>query len=123
MVGTYRGFSSHQLQRSKNGMVVGTELIVLDLLNFIFTAKRSRRRMPDYGTNIPSLTFQPLDQIIIDDVRDDLERAVKYDPRLALVSINIEPDYDKHQLQAAVTVRFVEMDVMETVNLDIPVGQ
>ena len=68
----YRGFSTFEFQRNKSLRITDVELVKLELLNHIFTQRGSRIMMPNFGSSIPQMTFEPLDQDLVDDVYAEL---------------------------------------------------
>ena len=117
--GLYRGFSSHEFVRKRTFSLTDVELVKLDLLNFIYTPIGTRLNMPAFGTQIPTLVFEPLDEITTDTIRDELERAVNYDPRLQLLTLQVQPDYDNNLVSAFVRVLYIELNMTDVIYLNI----
>lgn len=115
----YKGFSFHEFERKRTFSVTDIELVKLDLLNHIYTRKGERFYMSDFGTRIPDLPFEPLDEITISILREDLEYVVNYDPRVELMNIEIQPDYDNHSVSAKVTMKYIELNTVDTLDLHI----
>lgn len=117
--GLYKGFSTHEFVRNRTFSLTDIELVKMDLLNFIYTPKGSRLYMPWFGTDIPNLVFEMLDDITIDAVRDELTYAVNYDPRLELINLQTQPDYDTNTLGAQLRVLYLELNMTDVVYLNI----
>ena len=64
--GLYRGYSSFEFEATGSFKINDVELIKLDLLNHIFTRRGERVMMPRFGTIIPDLVFEPLDDETIE---------------------------------------------------------
>jgi phage baseplate assembly protein W len=75
--------------------------------------------MPTFGTQIPDLAFEPLDEVTLDILRSELEYVFKYDPRVDMQSLAIIPDYDNNRVLARATLRYVELNQTETVDFNI----
>lgn len=106
----YKGFSMHQYEYDKNVVLHDVRLIRRDLLNFIFTRLGERVMMPTFGTRIPDLLFEQLDQNTLDIIETDLQAAFDYDPRVELVgSISVIPNYDAKTVTATATLFYIEM--------------
>jgi len=115
----YKGFSSFQYQTSKTFRLTDIELVKMDLLNHIFTRRGERVMMPTFGTSIPDLVFEPLDETTISDVEDEMEIVFDYDPRVELLDMVIRPEYDRNALTVNVQLRYIELDIVDAFNLNI----
>jgi phage baseplate assembly protein W len=120
----YRGFSTANfiIDRKKGFMLTNQELVKQDLLNFIYTIPGERMHLPSFGTRIPLLAFEPLDEKTISIVREDLTKAVTYDPRLQLVDMAVQGVPAQNMIIAFVDLRYLELDVTETLKLEFGVG-
>ena len=114
----YRGFSTSEFEKSKTFQRTNQELVKRDLLNFIYTIPGERPHMPTFGTRIPLLTFDLLDDVTLGIVRDDLKKAVAYDPRLQLIDIVVLAMPDSNSIVAAIDILYVELNTTETLRLD-----
>ena len=119
---TYRGFSTANYLEKKTFALTNQELVKQDLLNYIYTITGERPHLPNYGTRIPLLAFEPLDQKTISIIREDLQKAIEYDPRLRLIDMVIAPVPDNNMIAAFVDLQYVELDVTETLRLEFRVG-
>lgn len=115
----YRGFSSFEFQKNKSFVLTDIELVKLDLLNHIFTRKGERVMMPDFGTLIPDLVFEPLDNETLTTLEDELRSVFVYDPRVSILSLNLEPDYDKNLVMVRSELQFIELNVSSSFNFNI----
>ncbi len=115
----YRGFSTFQYQKDKSFKLTDIELVKMDLLNHIFTRRGERVMMPAFGTSIPDLVFEPLDETTISDVEDELEIVFDYDPRVELINMTIRPEYDRNSLTVDVQLRYIEFEIVDSFNLNI----
>jgi phage baseplate assembly protein W len=85
--------------------------IKANLIHLLLTRRGSRYYLPDFGTNLYQYLFEPLDDIIIQKIEDEINRACnKYIPNLKINRINIESfgdniDYvDNDEIQHQVRV-------------------
>lgn len=117
----YRGFSTENFLANKTLMLTNQELVKRDLLNYIYTIPGERPHLPNFGTRIPLLAFEPLDDRTLNVVREDLRKAVAYDPRLALIDLAVFAAPDNNAIIAYMDLRYVEFDVTETLNLEFGV--
>lgn len=115
----YRGFSSFLFEDTSTFTLTDAELIKTDIMNHIFTLKGERIMMPNFGTIIPELVFEPLDGETVEILIEEVRKVIMYDPRVALQSINAIPDYDKNTITVYVNIKYVELDVTEGFNFNI----
>ena len=117
--GLYRGYSSYEYEKSKTLKINDVELVKLDLLNHIFTRRGERVMMPAFGTRIPDLAFEPLDEITLDILRNDLLQVFNFDPRVTLLDLTIEPIIDENRVTAAARLLYVELNIVDDLDLNI----
>ncbi len=117
--GLYRGYSSFEFERTGSFKINDIELIKLDLLNHIFTRRGGRVMMPRFGTSIPDLVFEPLDEETLDILESELRLVVDYDPRVELLDLNITTNADGNSVNAGISIRCIELDTVELMNLNI----
>jgi len=117
----YRGFSTF----AKKGTLSMTDkdLVVRDLLNHIYTAKGERLMLPDFGTRIPFLAFEPLDENTLSIVREDLISVFDYDPRVELIDLSVQALPNSNAIIAFADVRYLELDIVETLKLEFATGE
>lgn len=115
----YRGFSSYHYQKKKTFALKDVELVKVDLLNHIYTRRGERVMMPQFGTRIPDLAFEPLDEILLDIVEEDLLQVINFDPRVELLGLNVEPLYDLNTIRASVRLLYVELNLEFDMYLNI----
>jgi len=115
----YKGFSSFEMQTNKTFNLNDIELVKSDLINHIFTKIGSRVRMPTFGTRIPNLVFEPIDEDTLSLVEEELRKVFTYDPRVSLVTISIVPDYDNNKVVAGALLYYIELNVTDSFELNI----
>lgn len=120
MPNVYRGFSTFGAK--KNFHLKDQELVNRDLLNHIYTLKGERVMMPAFGTRIPLMAFEPLDKKTLEAIEEDLRAVVDYDPRVQLVAIAVRALSDNNAVLAVVDLKYVELDVTDTLRIEFPVG-
>jgi phage baseplate assembly protein W len=120
----YRGFSTfdHLLAPSKGFTLTDVQLINRDLLNHINTIKGERVMMPNFGTRIPLMAFEPLDQATVDVIEEDLRAVFAYDPRVVLLDLAVVMLPDNNAIGAFADLQYVNLGVNHTLRLEFPVG-
>jgi len=119
---TYRGFSTENYLGSKTFLVTNQELVKRDLLNHIYTIPGERVHLPEFGTRIPLLAFEPLDQKTLAIIKEDLKKVFDYDPRVKLIDMAINALPDNSAIAVFVDLLYVELNVSETLHLEFPTG-
>lgn len=117
--GLYRGFSSFEYEKNKSFKINDLELVKLDLLNHIFTRRGERVMMPTFGTRIPDLAFEPLDDITLDILRNDLLQVFNFDPRVSILDLVITPNPDESSVSATARLLYIELNLIDDLNLNI----
>ena len=117
--GLYRGYSSYEYENNKTFKISDLELVKLDIMNHIFTRRGSRVMMPTFGTRIPDMAFEPLDEITEDIIRNDLIEVFNFDPRVQLLDMQVIPNPDANSLTVAARLLYVELGMVDTLNLNI----
>lgn len=117
--GLYRGFSSQVFDLNKSFSVYDVELVKIDLLNHIYTRKGERVMMPNFGTIIPDLVFEPLDEETIDTLHDELMRVFDYDPRVEVINLTVTPLPDYNTVMASATLRYIELNIVDQMDINI----
>lgn len=121
---TYRGFSTaaQLASRGKSFSTIDIETVKRDLLNHIYTIPGERPMMPKFGTRIPLLAFEPMDQQTLKVIEEDLRAVFEYDPRVKLLELSLLPMPDNNAILVLVDVQYVELQVAETMKLEFKVG-
>ena len=115
----YMGFSTFGSKKSFK--LTGKDLITRDLLNHIYTLKGERLMMPDFGTRIPLMAFEPLDELTLAAVEEDLRAVIGYDVRVELQDIAVMALPDNNAIVAVVDLKYLELGgVVETLRLEFP---
>ncbi len=97
----------------------GIELVKKDLLYHIFTRRGDRVMMPEFGTDIQDMTFEPNDAMTQNRILGEIQAVIDHDPRVELIQSVIEVDEDNYKISVEVVLRFIELEIVETLNLDI----
>jgi len=118
----YRGYNSWEFEKSKSFKLNNIDLVKSDLLNHIFTKKGERVMMPNWGTQIPEMVFEPLNEDTVDVVYDELEYVFNYDPRVDIQKLKVTPNYTTNSIQANAQLWYIELNLSDTIELNIEFG-
>lgn len=119
----YKGFSMFEYQKNKTFSLTDMEIVKMDLLNHIFTRKGERVMMPDFGTNIPDLVFEPMDNQTLSELETELLAVFDYDPRVEIIDFYMDPSYDTNTVSVYVKLVYIELNIQDVLNLSINLNQ
>jgi len=83
MANIYKGFSTVGKVRAPYTLIDG-DLIKQDLMNELKARKGERVMRPNFGTTIYDILMNPLDQYVIDEVKEEVTRVISKDPRVEI---------------------------------------
>ena len=115
----YRGLSFRNFSKNKSIKLYDINLIKKDLLNNIFTRRGERVKMFMYGTRIPDLVFEPLDEVALNVIEEDLRSVVAGEPRVSLVDLRIVPLFDRSVVICSLVLYYLELDFTDTLSVNI----
>lgn len=116
----YRGFSTKAYEATGKGFVLyNVELIEEDLFNELFTIKGERLELPNFGTRIPLLMFEPNDVESATVLQEDVETVIKGDPRVELLNCDIISSPDTHRIICVAKVRYIEFNVTKDLRIEV----
>ena len=115
----YSGTSFANFSKNKSIKLYDIDLIKKDILNNIFTRRGERVKMFTYGTRIPDLVFEPLDEVSLTVITEDLNAVVASEPRVSLVDLRVVPLYDRHVVIASMVLYYVELDFTDQFDVSI----
>lgn len=115
----YKGFSSKQFERNKSYKLTNVQLVNEDLKNHIFTRRGERIRMPTFGTQIPELVYEPLDEYTVAIINDELRMVFEYDPRVRLLDMRVVPVPSEGYIYVVADLEYVYLNVIDRLDLRI----
>jgi phage baseplate assembly protein W len=83
------------------------DLAKRDLLNHFHIRKGEKWTDPEFGCDLPLYIFQPLDDITMDAIREEVYNVVNYDPRFTVDDTNIIVNQDAHYVTINVKLTYV----------------
>ncbi|MDC1446342.1 GPW/gp25 family protein [bacterium] len=112
----FTGFSTKN-KSAINHILTGKDLIIEDLMNHIMTRKGERVMMPNFGSIVHEMIFEPLTPEIKSIIEEDIRSIIEQEPRVTLDFIKVS-DTD-HTLTVSVTVSIVNEDEPVTLEIDL----
>ena len=110
----FTGFSTKN-KNAINHVLSGKDLVIEDIMNHIMTRKGERVMLPNYGSIIHDMLFEPLTDETTELIEEDLTNIINDDPRCNFVSIDVT-DSD-HTISAKLRLDILPEN--ETVELSI----
>lgn len=86
-----------------------------DLLNHFNTKKGERLGEPQFGSILPFLVFEPLDDDTIFAAEDDVRDVVNFDPRWKLLNVNVI--VGEHSIECTLFLEYVPTTTVEQLYL------
>ena len=75
-----------------------------NLINLLLTCEKERPLNPKFGSNLPKLVFEPLDDKLITKIQDQIiDKVNMYIPEIILTNIEVTPDADYNTVYVAVS--------------------
>jgi uncharacterized protein len=98
-----------ELSQANDGDVlrdVNEEAIINSITNIIYTIRGSRRMLPDFSAGMHKLLFEPMTDETAAIIRDRLmDNIYKWDDRVIVEVIYIDPQYDSNMYKCLLTFR------------------
>lgn len=116
----YRGFSTFDWKTRRTFELNNIELVKRDILTHIFTEKGERVMMPNFGTRIPTLAFEPNDEHSRRIVEEDLREVFNYDPRVKLINLSVVTIPDNNAMVALADLLYIEFNVRDVLRIEVP---
>jgi phage baseplate assembly protein W len=109
------GFSTDG-RRASESTIYDEELVKQDLRNHFFTRKGERVMLPEFGSIIWDLLFEPFTDGVIEDIRADAIEIINQEPRVVLQDIDItEFEYG---VRMEVKLLYQPFDALGTLELE-----
>ena len=115
----YKGFSSKSFERNKSYKLDDVELVKEDLKNHIFTRRGERIRMPTFGTKIPELVYEFMDDYTLVILEEELRKVFNYDPRVELLNLRLIPVPNEGYVQVYADLQYIYLNMTDRLDLNI----
>jgi phage baseplate assembly protein W len=87
--------------------------IARSLRNLVLTSPGERFFQPILGTNMNRTLFENMHPTTAILLRDEITNTIKnYEPRVALNSVEVTPDYESYQYDVSIDYKIVGIDVL-----------
>ena len=80
--------------------------------NIVLTTPGEKFFDPDFGSNVGEILFENVDDITAVSIEDEIKSSLKnYEPRVELIDVNVDPNFDENQFDVKITYRIVGIDI------------
>ena len=80
--------------------------------NIVSTTPGEKLFDPDFGSSVSEILFENVDEITAVSIQDEIRNCLNnYEPRVDLVDVNVDPNFDENQFDVKITYRIVGIDI------------
>ena len=80
--------------------------------NIVLTSPGEKLFDPDFGSSVSEILFENVDDITAVSIEDEIRNCLNnYEPRVDLVDVNVDPNFDENQFDVKITYRIVGIDI------------
>jgi len=97
---------------------VDVNAVKQSLKNLLFIRKGEKPFRPEIGSDLHKVLFEPMDFLTVDLMRDIIKEVIKkYEPRVTLQDVEINPQYDSNSYD--VILYFYVVGILEPVTFNL----
>lgn len=115
----YTGISFQNFTKNKSIVLTDIELVKRDLQNHLFTRRGERVKMPNFGTSIPDMLFEPMTEDLMRQMYAEVEQVIDYDPRVLKLDLTLVPFYERSTALIIAELFYVELNLKDVLHLNI----
>ena len=83
--------------------------------NIVLTTPGEKFFDPDFGSSVSEILFENVDDITAISIEDEIKNCLaNYEPRVELIDINVDPNFDENQFDVIISYRIVGVDIPPT---------
>ena len=80
--------------------------------NIVLTTPGEKFFDPDFGSSVGEILFENVDDITAVSIEDEIKSSLKnYEPRVELINVNVNPNFDANQFDVIISYRIVGIDI------------
>ena len=117
--GLYKGISFAQFGYNKSFKLLDYDLVKENLTKHIFTRRGERVNMTQFGTRIPDILFEPLDDNTLDIIESDIIDVINFDPRIRLLDLKVIPNFEENSVRVTATINYIELNLNDILDLKL----
>ena len=110
---------------NSSDIVVDNDIVAIknSIKNIFSTRKGQKLLSPDFGSNLEQYLFTPITNVNAQAVGDDILKTInKYEPRIQVTNVLVDPQADKNQYYVSVSYTFLEIQKNATLNIIAQLG-
>lgn len=113
---TYKGFNTLGKNFSNSYTLTGFDIAKQDLMNHFNIRKGEKLQLPDFGSVVWDMVYEPLNETTIETIRQDIQDVIAYDPRIEAENIVVK-QYE-HGLMIELNLKFIPDQIIENLLID-----
>jgi phage baseplate assembly protein W len=86
--------------------------IARSVRNIVFTLPGEKFFDPNFGSAISRSLFENMNESSSLAIKDEIENSIRnYEPRVSLIDVQVNPDYDNNSFDVSIIYRIIGIDV------------
>ena len=88
------------------------QAIARSVRNIVFTVPGDKFFNEDFGSRVSEVLFENIDNISANLIKQEIKQSITaYEPRVILLSVEVNPEFDNNEFNVKITYRIVGADV------------
>jgi len=80
--------------------------------NIVSTTPGEKFFDPDFGSSVSEILFENVDDITAISIKDEIKNSLQnYEPRVELIDVKVNPNFDENQFDVIITYRIIGIDI------------
>ena len=80
--------------------------------NIVSTTPGEKFFNPEFGSSVGEILFENVDDITAVSIQDEIRNCLNnYEPRVDLVNVDVNPNFDENQFDVKITYKIVGIDI------------
>ena len=80
--------------------------------NIVLTTPGEKFFDPDFGSSVSEILFENVDDITAISIEDEIKNCLaNYEPRVELIDVKVDPNFDENQFDVLITYRIIGVDI------------
>ena len=80
--------------------------------NIVSTTPGEKFFDPDFGSSVSEILFENVDDITAISIQDEIKNCLQnYEPRVEIIDVKVDPNFDENQFDVTITYRIVGIDL------------
>lgn len=88
------------------------QAIARSVRNIVFTVPGDKFFNEDFGSRVSEVLFENIDNISANLIKQEIKQSITaYEPRVRLLSVEVNPEFDNNEFNVKITYKIVGADV------------